>query len=200
MEEDIPPKAGDPMLKDHAQSNGLDIKEPPMSQKDIDAMKRNINKNIFIINFAFFLMFCAFVGLSIIQSSVVGVIGTVGLGVNFGASIFSCLILSPVIIRLIGCKRTMLVCFIGFTIWMAANYYPRWGTVIPAAAINGIANGPIWTGQATYFTIQGFRYAAVSGENDDAVIARFFGLFFCFLLFGRSINNIYPLKLITAPT
>ena len=196
MDDEIPPKAGpeDHMLGDHIQKNGLDFKESPLSQPEVEAEKRRIYKDIYICNIAFFLLFSSFAGLSIIQSSVVGPIGTIGLGTNFGFSIFSCLVLSPLIIRLIGCKYTMVICFLGFLLWMSSNFYPTWGTVLPSAAINGLANGPIWTAQATYFTKQGLRYADISGEGAEGVVAKFFGLFFCFLMFGkyifRSLNTV----------
>ena len=164
-------------------------KSAVLSDAEIKSKKRRILKNITVINISFFLMWSGFVGLSIIQSSIVGDIGTISLGINFGCSIFACVIFGPLLIRLLGTKWTMFACFAGFCTWMAYNFYPVWETAIPAAVINGLSNGPIWTAQSTYFTICGLEYAKLTNEREDVVIARFFGIFFCMVLIGKFIST-----------
>ena len=151
----------------------------------IKRQKRMIIKNIVFICIAYFLCFSSFVGISIIQSSIVGAVGTIGLGVNFGCSIIGCVVLAPVLVRLIGCKYSMMIGFTGFLLWMLSNFYPTWGTVIPAAAASGLCFGPLFAAQATYFAIQGEAYSKISGQKAEVVVTRLFGLFFCLLYMGE---------------
>ncbi len=73
----------------------------------------------------------------------------------------------------------------GFLMWMLSNYYPTWGTVVPAAIISGLAFGPMFTGQASYYAIQGMALSKITNESSDNVISRLFGFFFCLLYMGK---------------
>lgn len=163
--------------------NGL--KENSFSKFDKNE-KRNIIKNAIVCTLAYFLLFTSFVGLSIIQSALNGTVGTIGLGVSFAASIFGCLALSPLFMKLLGCKMTMVIGFFGFATWMIANFHVAYYTIIPAAIINGLVFGPVFSAQAAYFTDLGLRFAAITKKNADEVISLFFGTFFCCLLLGTS--------------
>ncbi len=83
-----------------------------LNQKSKTRKKARIYKNIWVMNIAFFCTFTSFIGLSIIQSSLVGSIGTIGLGLNFACSILGCLFLAPVFVRVLGCKRCIQVSLI----------------------------------------------------------------------------------------
>lgn len=50
----------------------------------------------------------------------------------------------------------------------------------PASIIVGLCAAPLWTAQCSYFTLEAGRYAALSKETEEAVVTRFFGIFFCF--------------------
>lgn len=165
--------------------NGL--KESSFSKFDKNE-KKNIIKNFVVCTLAYFLLFTSFVGLSIIQSALNGTVGTIGLGVSFAASILGCLALSPLFMKLLGCKMTMVIGFFGFATWMIANYHVAYYTIIPAAIINGLVFGPVFSAQAAYFTDLGLRYAAISKKHADEVISLFFGIFFCFLLLGKKVQ------------
>merc|ERR1719210_3136564 len=70
--------------------------------------------------------------------------------------------------------------FSGYILWMAANGYATWWTMVPASVLLGVAAAPLWTAQCSYFTLLAKRYAEVSGEDEEAVLTRFFGIFFFF--------------------
>jgi hypothetical protein len=80
----------------------------------------------------------------------------------------------------LGHKWAMTVSFGGHFLWMLANGYAVWATMIPASILVGLCEAPLWTSQMSYLTLAAVRYAALSGEKEDAVMTRFFGIFFTF--------------------
>ena len=100
---------------------------------------------------AFFLMFTAYIGLVVVQSSIVGPIGTIGMGLNFAASILGCLGLAPLMVSTLGCKRCMVLGGVSYWLWMLANFYPTWYTVWPTCLLSGIAFGPLFTAQGRHY-------------------------------------------------
>lgn len=105
-------------------------------------------------------------------------LGTTSLSVVYGSLIVSCVFLPSLLIGTIGCKRTIAVCFVPYVLYMIANLYARWGTLIPASVLMGLAAAPLWAAKCTYLTELGKRYAAVSVLTEEAAINRFFGIFF----------------------
>jgi len=63
---------------------------------------------------------------------------------------------------------------------MAANGYAVWGTLITGSILVGLFAAPLWTAQCSYFTIASHNYAKLSNEKEEAVVSRFFGVFFMF--------------------
>ncbi|KAI0227956.1 hypothetical protein LSAT2_021555 [Lamellibrachia satsuma] len=61
---------------------------------------------------------------------------------------------------------------------MAANGYAVWATMVPASIIVGLAAAPLWTAQCSYFTKIARRYSQLADVPEDAVLSRFFGIFF----------------------
>jgi hypothetical protein len=54
------------------------------------------------------------------------------------------------------------------------------------AALCGLAAAPMWTAKSSYVTELGIMYSKLSGETKEAVINRFFGVFFLFFQSGKS--------------
>ena len=100
--------------------------------------------------------------------------------VLYASLMISCMFVPKILINLIGHKWTMTVSFSGYIVWMAANGYAVWGTLITASILVGICAAPLWTAQCSYFTIIGRRYAKLTGQKEEAVVTRFFGIFFMF--------------------
>ena len=105
-------------------------------------------------------------------------LGTISLSVIYGCLMISCLFLPSLLINTFGCKYTITACFIPYVLFMAANLYPDWYTMIPASVLVGLAAAPLWAAKCTYLTEMGKRYATVSMLTEDAAINRFFGMFF----------------------
>ena len=159
-----------------------DKTESKLQEVEIRRKKFSITKSQWAVNMAFFLAWTSIAGLTIIQSSVIGLEGTIGLSLNFAFSIFGATLVAPLCLRFIGCKKSMIVGLSTVLIYEASNFYPHWGTIVPASIISGLGIGPMFAAQGTYLTQQAINYGVLNGEEDEAVIGRFFGLFFCVFL------------------
>jgi hypothetical protein len=159
-----------------------DMEFIPTSPDEIKAEKRRILKNIILIGFAFLCVFTAFQGLSRLQSSLHRIegMGVVNLSVLYAVLVISCLFIPKLLISAIGHKWTIPLSFLGYILWMAANGYATWWTMLPASIIVGICAAPLWTAQCSYFTKIAGRYAKLSGDTEEVIVTRFFGIFFMF--------------------
>lgn len=70
----------------------------------------------------------------------------------------------------------MSLSLIGYILWMAANGYAVWATMLPASIVIGVCAATLWTAQGSYFTIVAIKYAEKTKQDSGAVISRFFGL------------------------
>lgn len=83
-----------------------------------------------------------------------------------------------------------------YVLFIAANYYPKAYLMYPskqhflsfvlfiifclAAALVGLSAAPLWTSKGSYLTDLGSVYASDRNLDKNAVINRFFGIFFTF--------------------
>ena len=91
---------------------------------------------------------------------------------------FSCLFLPSLAIDRLGTRLTMVICIVPYIFYMAANLYATWWTVLPACAILGLGAAPLWTAGCAYLASLGRRYAYITGNTNEDILSRFFGLFF----------------------
>ena len=63
----------------------------------------------------------------------------------YASLVVSCLFLPPGMIKNLGLKWTILISQCSYTLFIAANIFPRWYTLIPAAVILGLGAAPLWT-------------------------------------------------------
>lgn len=90
--------------------------------------------------------------------------------------------MAPWLINRLTTKWTMILAFCFFTVYIAANFYPRHFLMIPLSVLLGSMAGPMWSAQATYVTTLALTYAQhrkIIFESDD-VINQFMGVFFGF--------------------
>lgn len=71
-----------------------------------------------------------------------------------------------------------------FTLFIAANYHPRYYTLVPAAFLVGFSMAVIWTAEATYLTNISVCYAELTGKALQNVVSNFNGIFYG--IFGTS--------------
>jgi len=149
---------------------------------NVDREKRRIWKNVIIISVAFLFNFNAFQGLSRLQSTLNRVegMGVITLSTLYATLIISCMFLPKLMIRFVGHRWTIVVSFLGYIVYIAANGYAVWGTMTTASVLVGLCAAPLWTAQCSYFTVIAQHYQRLTGQNSDVVVSRFFGLFFMF--------------------
>jgi len=142
--------------------------------------KRRVWKNVIVISVSFLLIFNAFQGLSRLQSTLNRVegLGVITLSILYTTLVISCMFLPKLMIRTLGHRWTIIVSFIGYIIYMAANGYAVWATMITSSVLVGLSAAPLWTAQCSYFIVIAQHYERLTGQSSNAVVARFFGLFF----------------------
>ena len=152
-----------------------------MTEVEIKEEKRQIWKNVLLISIAFLFNFNAFQGLSRLQSSLHREegMGTANSAILYASLMLSCLFVPKFVINHIGYKWTMPLASVGYIAWMAANGYAVWGTMVPASILVGLCAAPLWAAQKSYFRIAAGRYAELTKQDGDSMVAFFIGLFFC---------------------
>lgn len=148
-------------------------------------------KNLIVIGLAFMLTFSAYSALANLQSSLNY---SAGLGVASLCAIYIGVIisslLSPLVIWVLKVKWTMVVCSVFYAIFSASNIYPAVYTLIPAAALLGLAASPFWTAVGTYLTTSAIQLADVQDGIPEPIINRFNGVFFCFFQSAQVWGNL----------
>ncbi|KAL3858705.1 hypothetical protein ACJMK2_008966 [Sinanodonta woodiana] len=160
--------------------NGSIVPLETTSEKTFKMTKFQIIKNVLVVSLGFLFLFTSFQSLSNLQSSLNRAegLGTIGLSVIYAALVVSCMFLPPATIAHFGCKWTVAISMCCYILYMAANFYAIWGTIIPAAIILGLGAAPLWSAKCTYLTQVGVWYAKMTGTTEDDTINRFFGVFF----------------------
>ena len=139
-------------------------------------------KNSLGVCVSFMLLFLGFMGLTSLQSSLhkEAGLGVISQAVLYAALVVSCMFLPPLVISKLGWKWTMAMAEIGYLLWMGANMYATWATMIPTSVIVGIVGSLVWAAQSSYTTECGLRLAKVTGQKAEDIISKFFGIFVMF--------------------
>ncbi|XP_073956095.1 UNC93-like protein [Choristoneura fumiferana] len=162
--------------------------------------KWRINRNIFVLGFAFMVQFTAFHGTANLQSSVnsdAGA-GTFTLAAIYFSLILSNILLPAVIIQWLGCKWAITVSFVAYMPFIAAQFYPRLYTLVPAGMMVGFGGGPLWCAKCTYLSVMAEPYEKLSGIPAEVLVVRFFGLFFMFYQMAQIWGNLISSAILTS--
>ncbi|XP_034949361.1 UNC93-like protein [Chelonus insularis] len=167
--------------------------EASISRSQFQAKEKwRILKNILMIGIAFMIHFTAFMGASNLQSSINAddSLGTFTLSAIYGSLIFSNIFLPVLIISWLGCKWTISISFVAYMPFIAAQFFPKFYTMIPAGLAVGLGGGPLWCAKCTYLTVVAEAYATISDLSADVLVTRFFGLFFMFYQMAQVWGNL----------
>ncbi|XP_037025609.1 UNC93-like protein [Bradysia coprophila] len=142
--------------------------------------KWRILKNVTILSCAFMVQFTAFQGTANLQSSINAKdgLGTVSLSAIYAAIVVSCIFIPTLVIRRLTVKWTLCASMCCYAPYIAAQFYPKFYTLVPAGILLGLGAAPMWASKATYLTQVGQVYAKITDQPVDAIIVRFFGFFF----------------------
>jgi len=163
---------------------------------DATREKRRVWKNIIIISVSFFFIFNSMISLVRLQSTLNRVegMGVITLSIFFATVVISSMFLPKLMIRFIGHRWTIVVSFAGYIVYMVANGYAVWSTMITASMLVGLSGAPLWTAQCSYFTTIAQHYER---HTTHVMVPRFFGLFFLFYKAGELRRTCYNSSLFT---
>lgn len=121
-------------IKDFSSTDQLKV-----DTRDLKRVKFIVYKNIFVIGSAWVFLFTAYTSISNLQSSLnsSGGLGTASLSTLYVALIISCIFIPTVLIDKIGTKWTIVLSQLTYILYMIANIYPTYYTLIPTAIILG---------------------------------------------------------------
>jgi len=136
-------------------------------------------RNTILVSASFTAVFTAYLALQNLQSSL-------NQEENLGIISLSCLyafiitssIFAPAILKLIGEKVTLIISWLAHIIYVCCNFYPSFGTLVPASILLGIISGPMWTSECLYIARNANSLALRTKEDQHVVLSRFNGIFF----------------------
>ncbi|GFT59994.1 UNC93-like protein [Trichonephila clavipes] len=130
--------------------------------------KFRILKNLVVISSTFLMLFTAYDGLSMLQSTMnkEGNIGTISQAVVYAGFCICSLLLPKYVIKKLGCKITILIASVLFIPYIAANFYPTFLTMMPSAFLLGLGSSLLWGAQCTYFNESALFYSTLTARNE----------------------------------
>ncbi|XP_045464837.1 UNC93-like protein isoform X2 [Harmonia axyridis] len=142
--------------------------------------KWRILKNVSALSCAFMIHFTAFQGTANLQSSINAKdgLGTVSLCAVYAALVLSCIFVPTFLIKRLTVKWTLCLSMSTYAFYIAAQFVPKFYTLVPAGILLGIGAAPMWASKATYLTQVAGVYAKLTDQAVDGIIVRFFGFFF----------------------
>jgi hypothetical protein len=132
-------------------SSHMDQKPPPSaeilnmdtktgnSSHELKNIRFMVYKNLLITGLAWIFLFTAYTSMSNLQSSLnqVDGLGTASLSAIYVALIVSCLFLPTILISKLGVKWTIFFSILAYVLFILANIYPQYYTLLPSAIILG---------------------------------------------------------------
>lgn len=153
---------------------------------DVHSEKRRYYKNLLVLSAAYFFLFSSYFALRNLQSSLNA---SAGLGLYALSSMYCSLVFgslfSTSIVQRLQPKRTVSLSLVGFVLYSAANFYPRFYTMIPASIVHGFLMAVGYTAQSTYLTNISAGYGELVGKQTKDVLSQFHGTYFIFLQFSQ---------------
>ena len=153
------------------------------------------NKNLILLCTSFILLFSAFRAIQNLQSSLNNEdhLGIIAMSCVHGTMFLSCL-WAPAIINAFTAKWTLSFGMFSFILWIGANFYPRFYTLIPFGIIAGMGQGILWTAESSYVLKLAFDSSRVTKDGLERSVFRFHGIFLaCFQtthIWGNLISSI----------
>ncbi|CAF4118736.1 unnamed protein product [Rotaria sp. Silwood2] len=142
---------------------------------------RQIYKNLIIFALNFVLMFTAYGGISVLQSSL-NIEGNVGVNslivTNAFFFVISSIFLTHMLIDIFGLKWTVIICEIGYIFYIIVNIRPLPSLMYISAGLVGLGAAPLWTSQATYISRIARYYAHRKEKEVGVIVSLFFGMFY----------------------
>ena len=139
-------------------------------------------KNLLFLCLSFILIFSAFRAIQNLQSSLNAQdsLGIIAMTCVHGTMCLTCL-WAPMVINNVTAKWTLVIGMFSFILWIAANFFPRFYTLIPFGIIAGVGQGILWTAESSYILKLAFDSSRVTRDGIEKEVFRFHGIFLaCF--------------------
>lgn len=164
--------------------------EDPVSSSH-RADRRWAYKNVLGISFSFFSVFAAFVSLQNLQSSINsdGGLGLTTLAVLYFFFVSSGFV-SPSALKILGTKYSLLAGFFCFLVYIFANFYPSWYTLVPASVVAGVGSALVWAAANTHIVEVAVLVAPKLEVDKNHLIGIYTGIFFCFVQMSQIPGNL----------
>ena len=167
---------------------------------DVRLEKRRYIKSLLVISIAYFFLMSSSFGLWNLQSSLHA---ARSLGLYALSSMYCSLLcgslFSTTIVHRLKLKNAQCVSLIGFILFSAANFYPRFYTMIPASFVQGFCIAVSFTARTTYLADIAAKYAELVGKERKHVLSQFLGILFTFWRFSQISGSLLSSILLSNP-
>ncbi|XP_050411390.1 protein unc-93 homolog A [Patella vulgata] len=139
-------------------------------------------RDTLVLSISFLAIFTSYMTIQGLQSSLNQ---EAGLGIISLACLYGAFVVSGIgaasFIKILGAKRSLVIGWVVHTLYVASNFYPTWGTLIPSSLLLGGVTGPIWTSQGLYLAANSEAYSRIKNEGMHSALSKLNGIFFmCF--------------------
>ena len=165
-------------MQDGTSTSVQNEKQAPVDEGPMTKLR--LGKNLAVVTFSCVLLFTAYSSLQNLQSSLNKAegLGTAGVAIIYGCFMVSSFLIPSFVISRLGCKWSIALFMLCYSLYVAANMYPVWATVVPASIILGVSAAVLWTALCTYISQIGTWYAKRCGASKQRdITSRFFALF-----------------------
>ncbi|CAL1535884.1 unnamed protein product [Lymnaea stagnalis] len=135
-------------------------------------------KNLLVVSFTVTLMFIALGSVRNLQSSMnhEGGVGVISMAVSFAGYMLGS-VFSVTLVQTFQPRSCLIVAVVPHLLYVAANFYPVMGLMVPVSFVQGVALAVLWNAMSTYVTLLARGRAREQNEKFAVVSARFFGIF-----------------------
>ncbi|KAK6183948.1 hypothetical protein SNE40_006510 [Patella caerulea] len=148
-------------------------------------------RDTLVLSFAFMAIFTSYMTIQSLQSSLNQ---EAGLGIISLACVYGAFVVSGIsaasCIKIVGAKRSLVIGWVVHTLYVASNFYPTWGTLIPSSMLLGGVTGPIWTSLGLYLAANSDAYSRIKNEGMHSALSKLNGIFFMCMELTHVIGNL----------
>ncbi|GFY93264.1 major facilitator superfamily protein [Actinidia rufa] len=127
----------------------MDEEAPLVAERsDNKTTTKNHTRDIHILSSAFLFIFLAYGAVQNLESTIntEADLGTVSLGILYSSfTVFS--LVASLVVRSLGSKNALVLGTTGYWLFIAANLWPSWYTMVPASLYLGFAASIIWVAE-----------------------------------------------------
>lgn len=170
--------------------------EPLLSHVEISSKSSSSKtlRDLYLLSISFLFVFLAYSATQNLESSINadGNLGSVSLGALY-LSLTICSVGAPYPVKWLGSKKGILLGISGYWMFILANLFPSWYTMIPASLFLGFTAALLWVAEGTYITCAAKNYAAETKTTEENAIGNFNGVFWGFFASTQVIGNLLSL-------